>query len=125
MKRIVLFVLLGTVALICFGCATKLEISNMTSTDLDLISWEGYWFGNDPVYDYDLGMYIDGLFSGSSDEQDVDPGNGPVYFFFPFAGYQYQTAEYVNVDKREKAKFTLTDWTIVYGGAGLAAPFGA
>ena len=28
----------------------------------------------------------------------------------------------MNVDKREKAKFTLTDWTIVYGGAGLAAP---
>ena len=121
MKRIVLFVLLSTAALICFGCATKLEISNMTSYDLDLISWEGYWFGNDSVWDDVLGMYIDGLHPGSSDEQEVEPGNSPVYFWFAFGGPEYRTADFVEVDKREKAKFTLTDWTIVYW-AGLATP---
>ncbi len=117
MKKAITIVISFLMIATFFSC-TKLTISNNTSFDLDLISWideDGttHWFGTDRVYDYVLYMYLDGMHPGSSDEQDVDPGNSPIYFWFASGGPEYRTADLIEVEKRKRETYTLRDSTIV------------
>ncbi len=118
MKKVIIVVTSFLMIAAFFSC-TKLTISNNTSFDLDLIRWidedgETYWFGTDRVYDYVLYMYLDGMHPGSSDEQDVDPGNSPIYFWFASGGPEYRTVDWIEVEKRKHEKFTIKDSTLVY-----------
>ena len=117
MKKLILIIALS-IFVITAGCVTKLKIDNNTSYDLDLISWvdddgTAYWFGNDLVWDYVLDEYLEGMHPGSSDEQDVNPGNSPIYFWFALGGPEYRTEEFIKVEKRKKESYTITDTTVV------------
>ena len=59
---------------------TLLMIRNQTSSDLDLVNWKGYYFGDDLVWDAILGQYVYGLKPGSSYVNEVPSGLGYIYF---------------------------------------------
>ena len=126
MKKIIYTLTFIFTLLMFFGCSTKLEIVNDTSFALDLISWfdqdgKRYWFGDDLVWDYVLHEYIYGLNPGSSDEQSVEPGDSPVYFWFPAGGPEFKTVDIISVDKREKESYVLTNNTLIIEASGKSA----
>jgi hypothetical protein len=119
MKRTVYILIALVIIISSFGCSTKLRIVNETSYTLDLISWIGesgriYWFGNDWVYDSVLYTYVQGMYPGSSDEQSVEPGHSPVFFWLADGITEYYTCEIVGVEKWQNQVFVLTDNTLVY-----------
>ena len=102
-----------------------IPITNNTSTELDLISWidedgKTVWFGTDRVWDYVLYQYLDGLKVGGSDEQDVEPGDSPIYFWFAAGGPECRTVDYIVAEEYKKESFTLTDSTLIYVGSGMS-----
>jgi hypothetical protein len=126
MIKITCFLISIFMLFIVFSCSTKLEIANDTSYTLDLISWydqdgTAYWFGRDWVWDYVLYEYVPGLYPGSSDEQSVEPGDSPIYFFFADGGPEYRTVDFISVDKNEKESYILTDYTTVIEAGGQSA----
>jgi hypothetical protein len=92
---------------------TTLTIKNSTSGELDLISWNGIYFGKDQVYDQVLGYNVDGLKPGSSDTKEVDPSSDYIFFWLPTPGPKYRTTDLVTVKKNEQKTFTFTNSTIV------------
>ena len=103
--------------------ATFLTIGNQSSFVLDLISWSGYWFGQDWVWDEILQDYTWGMNPGSSDTQEVVAATAPIYFWFAAGGPLFCT-DPVTVPRGKHTTFTFTDSTIVYEvtveGAGKA-----
>ena len=65
------------------------------------------------VWDYVLYQYMEGLHPGSSDEQDVDPGNSPIYFWAAVGGPEFRTVNWIEVEKRKRETYTLRDSTLV------------
>lgn len=89
------------------GCLfTRLTIYNNTSTQLNNVNWNGYNYGT--------------LSIGQSESQSVDSGQGFVYF--SYAGYNFHTADYISVEQGDDKKFTLTDYTYVYGPLATKNP---
>ena len=121
MKKIILLTFTVLIVIGFMSCsndsATSMTVTNNTSFDLDLISWYSnssgtwYWFGSDQVYDSLLGYSVDGLHPGSSDTQNVAPGNSPVYFWFAAGGPKYQTATSFQVNEGYRITCILTDNT--------------
>ena len=117
MKKMIT-IIISFLMIFTFLSCTKLTISNNTSLDLNLISWidedgEIYWFGNDMVWNYTLYKYLEGMHPGGSDEQDVYPGNSPIYFWAAAGGPKVRTLALIEVEKRKHEKFTIMDSTIV------------
>ena len=118
MKKVTIIIIVFSSIIFFFSC-TKLEITNNTSFDLDLISWidedgDTEWFGTDRVYDYVLYEYLDGMRPGGSDENDVDPGNSPIYFWAAAGGPEWRTVDYIEVEKWKSESYTIRDSTLVY-----------
>ena len=58
-------------------------------------------------------MYIERLRPGGSDEQDVDPRNSPIYFWFASGGPEYKTVDWIEVEKFKSKSYTIRDSTLV------------
>jgi hypothetical protein len=123
-KKKILFLSLTVLIIFAFiSCsndsATTMTVTNNTSFDLDFVCWYSndsgnwYYFGGDQVYDYVLGYSVNGLHPGSSDTQDVAPGNSPVYFWFAVGGPEYRTVTLFQVNEGENSTCVLTDYTQV------------
>jgi hypothetical protein len=104
---------LGSIA----GCdlfrQTKLTIINGSSYDIDLVQWDGNYFGKDRLYDSVLGYYVDGIASGSSDTVSVDAGTHYITFWFTTPGPEYRTSSYVTVADGEHVTFTFYNSTTI------------
>ena len=121
-----------TLFMVLFGCdlsgykdsKTLLTIKNSTSFELDLISWSGFYFGDDAVWDVVLGEFAPGILPGNSSTRIVTPGSSYIYLWFAAGGPRYRTANIITVGKNDKATFTFYDSTIVieasYIGGGLS-----
>ncbi len=117
MKKVTIIIFVFSSIIFFFSC-TKLEITNNTSFDLDLIRWidedgDTERFGTDRVWDYVLDQYLDGMRPGGSDEKDVDPGDSPIYFWFAAGGPEYKTVDWIEVEKRKSESYTFRDSTVV------------
>ena len=114
-KSLFVFILV----LCCAGCnlflPTTLKITNNTSYELDLISWNGNFFGTDQVYDQVLSKYVKGMHPGSSDTVTVTAGSDHVYFWFTTPGPEYHTVDVVVVADHQQAVYTLMNSTPASG----------
>lgn len=117
MKKVTIIIIIFSSIIFFFSC-TKLEITNNTSFDLDLIQWidedgDTEWFGTDRVWDYVLNKYLDGMRPGGSDEKDVDPGDSPIYFWAAAGGPEWRTVDWIEVEKNKSESYTIHDSTLV------------
>ncbi len=118
MKKVCTLLIILFSSIIFFLSCTKLEIVNNTSFDLDFIRWidedgQPEWFGTDRVWDYVLNQYVDGMRPGGSDENDVDPGNSPLYGYAAIGGPEFRTITWIEVEKFKSESFTIRDSTLV------------
>lgn len=81
---------------------TLLMIRNQMTSDLDLVNWKGYYFGEDHVWDAVLGQYVDGLRPGSAYVNEVSAGSGYIFFWFAAEGPQYRTVSLVTLAAEEQ-----------------------
>lgn len=101
---------------------TELTIKNNSSYNLDLISWNGTYFGEDQVYDYVLQEYATGILAGNSSTKEVSAGAAQINFFFASGGGKYVTQTYVTVDDGDSETFTFTDSTLVDQAGSSKSP---
>lgn len=110
-KLLMLLVLVSSLSFI--GCSnplapktTELTIVNNTSTDIDIVKWNGISFGDDTVYDYTLGKYVDGIAAGSESTKEVTAGSGYIYFYFVDSNTKQQSTHYVTVGEGKHLQYT-------------------
>ncbi len=101
-----------------FGPAT-LTIRNWSTSDIDFVTWRGYDFGDDTVWDYTinggLGGWVYGIAAlGGSDTQDVTLGSDYILFFFTDSAIGYRTLESVGVNLFTDGSFTFYDSTAIW-----------
>jgi len=106
MKKYNLLILVVIFALLFTTCALftpYLTISNNSGVDIYSVIWNGTKF--------------DGLDKGHKKEEQVDPGNGYIFFKkgYGFSTREGRTQELVKVKDSEKKTFTFTDSTMVIG----------
>ena len=92
---------------------TLLAIQNSSSYDLELVQWNGLFWGDDLIWDPGLGEYIHGIYSGNGYYREVSPGSDYISFWFPSGGPQYRTAELVTVYAEQQIVFTFYDSTSI------------
>lgn len=102
----------------CFYFKGTLTICNDSSYDLDFVQWANDWsetieFGDDLVWDVDLGGYTFGIVSGSSSTRRTFGGTDFIYFYYagePMGEFR-RTVETVTVGGFDDVTFTFTDST--------------
>ena len=119
-KLLILSILVAS--LLLTGCSsplspddTKLTIkNNTTSTKINLVSWNGTYFGDDDIWDDVLNKYVKGINPGGSQStREVSAGSGYIYFWFSTGGSEYRTSSSITVSEGESMTFTFTDSTSV------------
>ena len=91
----------------------SLKITNASGYDLDFVKWNGVDFGDDSVWDYNLGYYVTGISGYGSSTRDVSKGSDYVYFYFTDSATKYRTTALVTVGTWEDATFTLYGSTLI------------
>ena len=92
---------------------TRLTIQNYSSFDLDFVEWNGYYFGQDQVWDSVMSSWETGIASGKSDTVDVGAASDYVSFWPAASTSHFATVEVVTVSQGEVKTYTIYDSTSV------------
>ncbi|HEX3045140.1 MAG TPA: hypothetical protein VHY08_10315 [Bacillota bacterium] len=108
MKKLIICLLLVAYITLLFGCGipTRLTIRNTSGQTLEMVCWNGHYFGNDEIYDTFGDDWFSCMRNYSSVTREVEPGWGYVTFWLVNGG-EYQTIYPIRVSEEESRIFYL------------------